>query len=43
MSLYESLTKLKTFFVIQGVLLLIYFSVTVGVVLLGGLAMFAPF
>ena len=38
MSLRESLAKLKTFFVIQGVLLLIYLAVAVGAVLLGGLA-----
>ena len=37
MSLRESLAKLKTFFVIQGVLLLIYIAIAVGAILLGGL------
>ncbi|MDE0659309.1 MAG: hypothetical protein F4029_02500 [Gammaproteobacteria bacterium] len=44
MSLRESLAKLKTFFVIQGVLLLIYLAVVVGAVgiaFLGGLASLA--
>ncbi len=36
--LRESLAKLKTYFVIQGVLLLIYLAIVVGVVLLGGIA-----
>lgn len=36
--LRESLAKLKTYFVIQGVLLLIYLAIVVVFVLLGGLA-----
>lgn len=36
--LRESLAKLKTYFVIQGVLLLIYLAIVVAFVLLGGLA-----
>ena len=43
MSLRESLAKLKTFFVIQGVLLLIYIAIAVGAILLGGLASLAAF
>lgn len=38
MLLRESLAKLKTYFVIQGVLLLIYLAIVVAFVLLGGLA-----
>lgn len=38
MLLREALAKLKTFFVIQGVLLLVYLAVAVGSVLLGSFA-----
>ena len=41
--LRESLAKLKTFFVIQGVMLLIYLVFVVGALLFGGLASLAEF
>lgn len=41
--LRESLAKLKTFFVVQGVLLLVYLGFIVVFVLMGGLAALAAF